>query len=86
MADYDPKKDALKLLKQAQNLSMNVVGVRLDLGSKQCTTSYFEAIKLGKKIFSEAQCYGFNLKVLDLGDLPSSVDDASFEDVWKHLC
>jgi ornithine decarboxylase len=78
----DPNKEAMKLLKLAHNLSLNVIGVSFHIGPHcQSNSIYYETIKTCKKVFSGARSYGFKLKFLDIGGGFSVCNVESFETV-----
>lgn len=64
----DPATEAPNLIKVAQVLDLNLVGISFHVGSG-CGDyqSYYKAIKICKVLFDTAAKYGFNLNLLDIG-------------------
>jgi ornithine decarboxylase len=69
-----------KLLKEAQSMGLNVVGVSFHVGSGQQTVeAYIDAIDRARSIFEMAENLGMKLSVLDIGGgFPGDEDDEVF--------
>lgn len=64
----DPITEAPGLLKIAQSLNLNVVGVSFHVGSGCKDPPIFrKAIAASRQIFDLAETYGFNFNILDIG-------------------
>jgi len=65
-----------ELLRLARELNLNVCGVSFHVGSGcMSTQSFIGAIRNAKKVFKQAENYGFDLKMLDLGGGWPGTDD-----------
>lgn len=79
----DPVLEAPKLLKVAQGLGMNVMGISFHVGSGcRDYPIYYKAIGICKTLFEEAESLGFNMSLLDIGggfpgDNDKNIDDVS---------
>ncbi|MDP2717379.1 MAG: alanine racemase, partial [Candidatus Micrarchaeota archaeon] len=61
-------KHAIRLLKKAQKLGLDPVGLAFHVGSQNTRSEdYIEAIKTAMKVFREARKKGVELKMLDIG-------------------
>lgn len=83
-----PLKQCRHLLKVAQDLGLNVVGVSFHVGSGCFDASaYATAVLSARSVFDFAGQFGFDFKLLDIGGgFPGSPDSAiSFEDVCNTL-
>lgn len=64
----DPKTDALRLMQEAKNLNMEVVGVSFHVGSGCGDAPVFrKAISTARDLFDYGATLGFNMHLLDLG-------------------
>lgn len=64
----DPKKDAPRLLQEAKNLNMDVIGVSFHVGSGCGDAPVFrKAISTARDLFDYGTTLGFNMQLLDLG-------------------
>jgi len=69
-----------KLLKEAQSMGLNVVGLSFHVGSGQQTVeAYIDALDRAKGIFDLAESLGMKMSVLDIGGgFPGDDDDEVF--------
>lgn len=80
----NPITEAPELLKTAQSLDLNIVGVSFHVGSGCKDPPVFrKAIATCSKIFELAEMYGYKMNLLDLGggypgDHGTSIDNVSF--------
>jgi len=64
------------LLSLAKELNLNIVGVSFHVGSGcMSTSSFISAIGNARKVFEQAQTFGFNMSILDLGGGWPGTDD-----------
>jgi len=64
------------LLSLAKELNLNIVGVSFHVGSGcMSTSSFISAIRNARKVFEQAQTFGFNMSILDLGGGWPGTDD-----------
>jgi len=83
-----PLKQCRHLLKVAQDLGLNVIGVSFHVGSGCYDASAFAtAVLAARSVFDLAGQFGFDFKLLDIGGgFPGTSDAAiSFEDVCNTL-
>jgi len=74
-----------KLLKEAKEMGLNVVGLSFHVGSGQQTIeAYIDALDRAKSVFDMAEGLGLKLKVLDIGGgFPGFDDDEVFMEFSK---
>jgi len=74
-----------KLLKEAKEMGLNVVGVSFHVGSGQQTVeAYIDALDRAKAVFEMAESLGMKLSVLDIGGgFPGFDDDEVFMEFSK---
>lgn len=79
----DPVLEAPKLLKKAQELGVNVVGISFHVGSGcNDATAYRLALQHTKNLFDFGLGLGFNMQIIDLGGgFPGAKHDNPFEKI-----
>lgn len=82
----DPTTEAPKLLKQARNLNLNVIGISFHVGSGcRDYPIYYKAIGICKNLFDEAEALGFNMTLLDIGGGFPGDNDKTIDEVSLYV-
>ncbi|CAI4227077.1 unnamed protein product [Auanema sp. JU1783] len=83
----DPVSAAPQLLKTAQRLSVNVIGISFHVGSGcNDASAYYTAIMHARTLFDIGKGLGFNMKILDMGGgFPGAEHHMPFETIAEVI-